>query len=79
MCGRQEVWPVVGGAQLAPWQVLVEGGIGDALLDSYHFAKVTSEQSLVSTSTSETHIMQVSVLYFAHPRAVTGVTEDAGG
>ncbi|XP_063886091.1 uncharacterized protein LOC135114231 isoform X2 [Scylla paramamosain] len=36
---RQEVWPVVGGAQQPPWQVLVEGGIGDALLNSYHFAK----------------------------------------
>lgn len=49
VCGRQEVWPVVGGAQLPPWQVLVEGGIGEALLNNYHFAKVISEQSLVST------------------------------
>ncbi|XP_045111567.1 uncharacterized protein LOC123504800 isoform X2 [Portunus trituberculatus] len=36
---RQEVWPVVGGAQLPPWQVVIQGGIGDALLNSYHFAK----------------------------------------
>lgn len=72
VCGRQEVRQVEGGAQLPPWEAVVDGGVGNSLLNSYHFLKVTPEQQLLlhhprDTSTLEMHKLQVSLITFCSP------------